>query len=128
RSGRAPAPRTAGGPSPGPRAAPTRPDRPWPGTARPARTPGSPPRAGRSAAPAAVQPPLHRLLRDAEHVGGLRLRHPVDPHEVEALSLVLRQLVDRREHAAAVRGETEGAVGRRRHQPLAQLRCGWLTI
>ena len=38
--------------------------------------------------------------------GGLRLRHPLDAHQVEDFPLVLRQLVDRPEHAAAVRGET----------------------
>jgi hypothetical protein len=36
---------------------------------------------------AAARPPLNRLLRDAEHVGGLRLRRPVDPHQVEDLPL-----------------------------------------
>ena len=44
---------------------------------------------------AAVQPPLHRHGRDAEHLGGLGLRHPLDAHQVEHLPLVLRQLVDR---------------------------------
>src|SRR5262249_23106504 len=36
---------------------------------------------------AAAQPPLRRRRRDAEHLGGLRLRHPVDPHQVEDLPL-----------------------------------------
>ena len=49
-----------------------------------------------------VQPPLHRLRRDAEHPGGLGLRQPLDAHQVEHLPLVLRQAVDRREHAAGV--------------------------
>ena len=45
---------------------------------------------------AAAQPSLHRHRRDAEHLGGLRLRHPLDSHQVEDLPLVLRQLADRR--------------------------------
>ena len=77
---------------------------------------------------AAVQPPLHRLGRDAQHLGGLGLRQPLDPHQVERLPLVLRQAVDRLEHAAAVRGEAGVAAGRRRHQPLAQLHGGGLLI
>ena len=40
---------------------------------------------------AAVQPPLHRHGRDAEHLGGLGLRQPLDAHQVEHLPLVLRQ-------------------------------------
>ena len=51
----------------------------------------------------AVQPPLHRLDRDAQDLGGLGLRQPLDPHQVEHLALVLRQAVDRLQHAAAVR-------------------------
>ena len=77
---------------------------------------------------AAVQPPLHRLGRDAQHLGGLGLRQSLDPHQVEDLPLVLRQAVDRRQHAAAVRGEAGVAAGRGRHQPLAQLDGGGLFI
>ena len=75
---------------------------------------------------AAAQPPLHRHRRDAEQLGGLHLRHPLDAHQVEDFPLVLRQLVDRAEHAEAVRGEAGDAAGRRRHEPLAQLRGGRL--
>ena len=77
---------------------------------------------------AAVQPPLHRHRRDAEQLGGLRLRHSLDAHQVEDLPLVLRQLVDRAEHAKAVRSEAGGAAGGRGHEPLAQLHGGGLII
>src|SRR5262245_57929660 len=70
---------------------------------------------------AAVQPPLHRFLRDAEHVGGLRLRHPLDAHQVEDLPLVQRQLVDLREYAAA------GCLSKRRARS-SSLQClYWLA-
>ena len=70
---------------------------------------------------AAVQPPLHRHRRDAQQLRGLHLRHPLDAHQVEDFPLVLRELVDRPEHAQAVRGESGDAAGRRRHELLVQL-------
>jgi hypothetical protein len=77
-----------------------------------------------------VSPPLRRNPDDtpAEHLGGLRLRHPVDPHQVEDVPLVLRQLADRLEHAVAARAEPGDAAGRRGHEARAQFHSGWLTI
>jgi hypothetical protein len=77
-----------------------------------------------------VSSPLRRNPEDtpAEHLGGLRLRHPVDPHQVEDVPLVLRQLADRLEYAVAVRAEPGAAAGRRGHEALAQFHSGRLTI
>jgi hypothetical protein len=77
-----------------------------------------------------VSPPLRRNPDDtpAEHLGGHRLRHPVDPHQVEDVPLVLRQLADRPEHAVAARTEPGDAAGRRGPEALAQFHGGRLTI
>jgi hypothetical protein len=77
---------------------------------------------------AAAQPPPHRHRRDAEHLGGLPLRHPLDAHQVEDFLFVLRQLVDRAEHAEAVRAEPGTTGDRRRHELLAQLHGGGLIF
>ena len=77
------------------------------------------------------RPRLNRrftVTAETQHLGGLHLRHPLDAHQVEDFPLVLRQLVDRPEHAEAVRGQAGDAAGRRRHEPLAQLRGGRLII
>ena len=63
---------------------------------------------------AAVQPPFHRDGGDAEHLSGLDLGHPLDPHQAKYLPLLLRQVLDRFEHAAAVRAEPGSATGGRR--------------
>ena len=77
---------------------------------------------------AAAQPSVHRRRRNAELLGGLRLRHPLDSHQVEDLSLVLRQLADRLEHAVAIEAEPGDAAGGRGRVALAQFHGGWLAI
>jgi len=77
---------------------------------------------------AAIQAPLHRDGRDAKHPGGLGLRHPLDPHQAKCFPLVVRQVIDRLQHAAAVRAQPGTGAGRRRHQPFAQLHDGRLFI
>ena len=58
----------------------------------------------------AALPPLHPHVRDAKHLGGLRLRHPLEAHQAEELPLVGRQLADRLEHAVAVRAGPESML------------------
>ena len=77
---------------------------------------------------APIQPPVHRRCRDAEHLGGLGLRQPLDPHQVERLPLSLRQVGDRGEHAAGARREPGVAAGRGGHQPVSKLHGGRLLI
>jgi hypothetical protein len=76
----------------------------------------------------AVEPPLHRLGRDAQDLSRLAVRQGLDPHQAEDLALVLEQAVDRLEHAAAVRRQHRAAAGRGRHQPFVQLHGGRLLI
>ena len=59
-----------------------------------------------------IQPSLHRLDRNAQHVCGLDLRHPLDADEVERFALFFREAVDRLEHAQPVRGQSGDAAGR----------------
>ena len=75
--------------------------------------------------PGPVQPPLHRLLRNPDHRGRLGVSQPLDADQVEHLPLVLREAVDRPQHAAAVRGQAGGgAAGRGRDPGLRQRRGG----
>ena len=86
---------------------------------------------------AAAQTSLHRHRRHAEHLGGLRLRHRRDTHQVEDLALVLRQRVDRRKHADALpagagtsRSFSSAAAGwlsKRRARSLRSQRLCWLA-
>ena len=91
----------------------------WPGAGRPVPPPAT-------AGP--IQTPLHRLDRDAQHLGGLDVGQPLDAHQAEDLALVLRQVVDRLQHPAAVRGDAGIAAGRGGHKPFAQFHGGGLFI
>jgi hypothetical protein len=59
-----------------------------------------------------IQPSLHRLDRNAQHLRGLDLHHPLDADEVERFALFLREVVDRLKHAQSVRGQSGDAAGR----------------
>jgi hypothetical protein len=75
--------------------------------------------------PGPVQPPLYRLHRNPDHAGRLGVSQPLDADQVEHLPLVLRQVVDRPQHAAAVRGEPGSrAAGWGRDPGLRQRRDG----
>ena len=65
--------------------------------------------------PRPVQAALHRLLGNPDHRGRLAVRQALDADQVEDLALVLREALDRLEHAAPVRAEAgAGAVRRGR--------------
>ena len=74
--------------------------------------------------PGPVQAPLHRLLRNANHAGHLGVRQPLDTDQVEDLTLLLWQALDRPQHATAVRAETGGAAAGRGHDPGFGQLCG----
>ena len=58
----------------------------------------------------AVQAPLHGLLGNPDHRGRLGVGQPVDADQVEDLPLVLREALDRPQHAPAVRAEAGNAA------------------
>src|SRR5262249_4187925 len=75
-----------------------------------------------------VQSPLHRPGGDPEHRRGLGLREPLDVHQVEYLTFIIRQSADCFEDEAGGRGEAGVAVGRSRNNPVAQFYGGGLCI
>ena len=76
-----------------------------------------------------VQAPLHRLHRNPDNPGGLGVRQPLDADQLEHLPLVLRQALDRPQHAAGVLAEAGvAAAGRGRNAGFRQGRGGGLFI
>jgi hypothetical protein len=53
----------------------------------------------------AIQSPLYRRARNSEYLGGSGKRHPLNPYQVERLTLVIRQVIDCFEHSAIVQSE-----------------------
>jgi len=107
-----------------------------PERATPTRGPSPP--AGRLRAPTAGGPrprtPTGRRVPPRSHGGsaspgcGPGVRHPLDPHQVEGLPLVRRQIADRFEHPETGRGQAGGAACRGGHPVLAQLNGVRLSI
>jgi hypothetical protein len=76
----------------------------------------------------AVEPPLDRRDRDHQHPTRLGLRQPLDPHQVERLPLILRQAVDRREHAEAIGAQARGTAQWGGQVPVGELHRRGLFI